>query len=194
MDDATLTQQLAKTGDLMDLFNDEMWLQEALDENAEYDGPVEAGLALKPYVEALAKVPPEAFRRQRHQVEVLSILLPELDTWLQSWNLGRSFEAVQLEVHRRLYGHMKRLIVEQADWIEALLAEAKQRLPIEQRTVRAQTTAVLAQLFTQDDWVAFSDIAATEITQGVMQARQQVSMVAAQEMKPPTSSITSTAG
>lgn len=174
MDDATLAQQLAKTSDLMDLFNDEMWLREALDNDAEYDGPVEAGLALKPYVEALAKVPPEAFRRQRHQVEVLSILLPELRTWLQSWDLGLSFDAVHGEACRRLYGHMERFIAEQAAWIEALLAEHKQQpLPVEERTVRAQTAAMLAQIFTQEDWQALADTAAQEMAQGVLQMGQQ---------------------
>ena len=176
MDDAILAQQLAKTGDLMDLFNDEMWLREALDDNAEYDGPVEVGLALKPYVEALAKVPPEAFRRQRRQVEVLSILLPELRTWLQSWDLGLSFEAVHSEARRRLYGHMERFIAEQAAWIDALLAEAKQPLPVEERTVRAQTTVMLAQMFTPEDWQAFADTAAQEIAQGVLQMGQRVTV------------------
>ena len=176
MDDTTLAQQLAKTGDLMDLFNDEMWLREALDDDAEYDGPVEAGLALKPYVEALAKVPPEAFRRQHRQVEVLSILLPELRTWLQSWDLGLSFEAIQGEARRRLYGHIERFIAEQAAWIDALLAEAKQTLPVEERTVRAQTTVMLAQMFTPEDWQALADTAAQGMAQGVLQMGQRVTV------------------
>ena len=93
-----------------------------------------------------------------------SILLPELRTWLQSWDLGLSFEAVHGEARRRLYGRMERFIAEQAAWIEALLAEAKQPLPVEERTVRAQTTVMLAQMFTLEDWEALADTAA----QGVL--------------------------
>ncbi|MEL6935754.1 MAG: hypothetical protein AAFO59_03695 [Cyanobacteria bacterium J06607_17] len=78
MNDEILAQQLAKTGDLMDLFNDEMW-------------------------------------------------------------------------YRRLYGHLEQFMSEQVAWIEALLAEHKQQLPMAERTVRTQTTVMLAQMFTQED-------------------------------------------
>ncbi|MBE7385741.1 MAG: hypothetical protein F6J95_030665 [Leptolyngbya sp. SIO1E4] len=173
MDDAILAQQLAKTGNLLDLLNDEVWLQETDAIEAECGGRVEAGLALKPYVEALAKAPPEAFRRQRHQVEILSILLPELKNWLQSWNLGLSFEAVYVEAYRRLYGHLEQFMSEQAAWIEALLAEDEQQLPMAERTVRSQTTAMLVQIFTQEDWRAFADTAAKGMAQGVLQRGQR---------------------
>lgn len=173
MDDPVLAAQWAKTGNLMALSFDEAWLRAAdADTDEEFDGPVEAGLALKPYVEALAKVPPEAFRRQRYQVEVLSILLSELETWLCSWNLGLSFEAVRLEAHRRLYERIECFIAEQGAWVEALLAEHRQRLPMEEKTVRAQTTVMLSQLFTQEDWQALADSAAQGMANGVFQIRQ----------------------
>lgn len=173
MDDRVLAAQFAKTGNLMDLCFDEAWLRTPDAIGEAYDGPVEAGLALKPYVEALAKVPPEAFRCQRHQVEILSILLPELKTWLQSWDLGLSFEAVYVEAYRRLHGHLKQFMSEQAAWIEALLAEHKQQLPMVERTVRAQTTVMLAQMFTQEDWQALADTAAQGMAQGVLQWGQR---------------------
>jgi hypothetical protein len=48
MNDEILAQQLAKTGNLLDLFNDEAWLQETEAIEAECGGQVEAGLGLKP--------------------------------------------------------------------------------------------------------------------------------------------------
>ena len=71
---------------------------------------------------------------------------------------------------------MERFIAEQAAWIEALLAEAKQPLPVEERTVRAQTTVMLAQMFTPEDWQALADTAAQGMAQGVLQMGQRVTM------------------
>ena len=123
MNDEILSQQLAKTGNLLDLLNDEAWLQETEVIEAECGGQVEAGLGLKPYVEWLATVPPDAFRQQRRQVQLLSILLPELKAWLQSWQLGLSLDAVYIEAQRRLYEQLQQPTPEQATWLETLLAE-----------------------------------------------------------------------
>jgi hypothetical protein len=68
MNDAILAEQWKKTGNLMDLLNDEAWVQEADAEGAEDVGMVEAGLALKPYVELIENTSPEALQRQRWDV------------------------------------------------------------------------------------------------------------------------------
>ena len=48
MDDQQLAEQLAKTGNLMDLtYEDDWW------EDDDWDGPVEAGLMARPYMEYL---------------------------------------------------------------------------------------------------------------------------------------------
>ena len=177
MNDEILAQQLAATGNLMDLLNDETWLRETAAVEAECGGRVEAGLGLQPYVEQLEAVPPETFRRQRRQVQVLSILLPELKAWLQSWGLGLSLEAVYIEAQRRLCGHLQQLTPEQATWIEALLAESAQLPASEQKTVRGQAIAMLSQLFTEDDWQAFAQVAAEGMAQGVLQVRQLKAVV-----------------
>lgn len=117
-----MAQQLAKTGNLLDLLNDEAWVQEAEAIEAECGGQVEAGLGLRPYLEQLATVPPDAFRQQRRQVQLFSILFPELKAWLQSWELGLSFEVVYIEAQRRLFEHLQRPTSEQATWLDALLA------------------------------------------------------------------------
>jgi hypothetical protein len=151
MNDAILAEQLRKTGNLLDLFNDDDWVRSADEEDF-----VEAGLGLQPYVDLIQGASPEALRRQRWYVRVLSILLPELKQWLGSWQLGRSFEAVYIETQRRLCKHLEQLTAEQQDWIEALLTEAAQAVPDEQKVIRAQAVAWLAQLFTEEDWNALA--------------------------------------
>jgi hypothetical protein len=173
MDDEILSQQLAKTGNLLDLLNDEAWWQATEAMEAECGGQVEAGLGLKSYVEQLATVPPSAFRQQRRQVQLLSILLPELKAWLHSWELGRSLEAVYIEAQRRLHEHLQQPTPEQATWLEALLAEAAQPIPLEQKTVRKQAIAMLANMLTEDDWHALAQTAAAETVNGILQVRQR---------------------
>jgi len=53
MNDAILAEQLRKTGNLMDLLNDEDWFRESDADRASEEGTVEAGLGLKPYVDLL---------------------------------------------------------------------------------------------------------------------------------------------
>ena len=59
MNDAILAEQLRKTGNLMDLLNDEAWVQAADADHASEEGPVKAGLGLLPYVEFLKNASPE---------------------------------------------------------------------------------------------------------------------------------------
>jgi hypothetical protein len=162
MNDAILAEQLRKTGNLLDLLNDDDWVR-----NADEEDFVEAGLGLQPYVDLIQRASPEALRRQRWYVRVLSILLPELKQWLESWQLGRSFEAVYMEAQRRLYKHLEQLTSEQQDWIEALLTEAEQAVPDEQKVIRAQATTWLAQLFTEEDWNAIAQAASQAIAHDI---------------------------
>ena len=168
MNDAILAEQLRKTGNLLDLLNDDDWVR-----NADEEDFVEAGLGLQPYVDLIQGASPEALRRQRWYVRVLSILLPELKQWLESWQLGRSFEAVYMEAQRRLYKHLEQLTSEQQDWIEALLAEAEQTVPKEQKGVRAQATTWLAQLFTEEDWSAIAQAASQAIAHDIQHLGQE---------------------
>jgi len=168
MNDAILAEQLRKTGNLLDLLNDDDWVRAADEEDF-----VEAGLGLQPYVDLIQGAAPEALRRQRWYVRVLSILLPELKQWLESWQLGRSFEAVYIETQRRLYKHLEQLTSEQQDWIEALLAEAEQVASEGHKGVRAQATTWLAQLFTEEDWNAIAQAASQAIAHDIQHLGQE---------------------
>ncbi len=176
MNDAILAEQLRKTGNLMDLLNDEAWVREADADHASEEGPVEAGLGLQPYVDLLKNAAPEALQQQRWTVQVLSILLPELKGWLESWQLGRSLEAVYIEAQKCLYGHLRHLTPEQTAWIEALLAEKEQALPDEQKVVRAQAVTMLAEMFTAEDWQAIADVASQTMAKDILQMGQEAAV------------------
>ena len=106
MNDKILTEQLKKTGNLMDLFGDEAFVQEAAAIETECSGAVEAGLGLRSYVAQIEAASPEALKRQRQCVKVLSILLPEFQGWLENWQLGSCFEAVHTEAQRLIYDRL----------------------------------------------------------------------------------------
>ena len=63
MNDELLIQQLNKTGNLMDLLNDDAFLREVAAIEAECGGAVEAGIGLKSYVAQLNAASPESFKR-----------------------------------------------------------------------------------------------------------------------------------
>jgi len=109
-------------------------------------------------------------------VKVLSILLPELKGWLESWHLGRSLEVVYMEAQQCLYRHLRNLTPEQTDWIEALLAEKEQALSDEQKVVRAQAVAMLAQIFTSEDWQAIANAAAQTVSNDILQMGQKAAV------------------
>ncbi|MFQ4140501.1 hypothetical protein PGN35_029715 [Nodosilinea sp. PGN35] len=173
MNDATLAEQLRKTGNLMDLLNDEAWIRETDADHASEEGTVEAGLGLQLYVELLKNASPEALQRQRWYVQVLSILLPELRGWLESWQLGRSLEVVYMEAQKCLYGHLRHLTPEQMTWIEMLLTEGEQALPNEQKVIRAEAIAMLAQIFTPEDWQAIAYVASQTMAKDILRMGQE---------------------
>ena len=78
MNDAILAEQLRRTGNLMDLLNDEAWVREADADRASEEGTVEAGLGLQPYVELLKNASPEAL-----QLPVRSFLRRFIRFWPQ---------------------------------------------------------------------------------------------------------------
>jgi len=171
MNEQKMAEQLKKSGSLMDLTFDQEWLEGA----AEDDGWVEAGVAAIPYYNYLKSLTQEQHRFLRFRARLVMILLPELRRWVETWGLGLSLEAVHTASRNMLYQHLKRLMEEQENWIAALIEEDDQNLPMEKRSVRSQTIAVLSQLFTTDDWNELAKVAAQEMSQTVMQVQQAVS-------------------
>ncbi|MEM9487331.1 MAG: hypothetical protein AAGA83_27000, partial [Cyanobacteria bacterium P01_F01_bin.116] len=108
----------------------------------------------------------------RWRMRLFSILYPELKEWLQSWELGRSFDAVYTEARQLIYERLKQPTPEQTDWINALIAEDDQNLPKSERPLRAQVIPTLSALLTQEDRQALADIAAKGMAQGVLQMVQ----------------------
>ena len=172
MNDAILAEQLRKTGNLMDLLNDEAWVRDADADHASEEGTVAAGLGLQPYWDLLKNAAPEALQQQRWTMRVLSVLLPELKGWLESWQLGRSLEVVYLEAQQCLCSHMRNLTPEQTAWIEALLAAKELALPDEQTVIRTQSVTMLAQIFTAEDWQAIANAAAQAMANDILQMGQ----------------------
>jgi len=165
MDENQLTQQLEKTGNLMDLLNDSDWLQKNSAAADEETGFVEAGAGLSSYVEQLNQVSPEAFRVQKQQVKLLSILLPALHDWLKSWELGQSFEAVYAEAQRLVYGHLVEAMEIQSEWIETLLAADKQ-------TAHVQVKGRLPEMLCQEDWQILAKVAAQDMETRILHRAQ----------------------
>jgi hypothetical protein len=168
MDDQRLAEQLAKTGNLMDLtYNDDWWADVEHD-----DGRVEAGEMAKPYVAYIDSLTPEQHRSLRQQMRLFSILYPELKAWIQSWELGCSFELVYMQARKLICKRLQQPTPEQTDWINALIVEDDQNLPRSKRTLRDQVIPMLSALLTQEDRQVLADIAAQGMAQGVLQMVQ----------------------
>lgn len=173
MNDEILAQQLSETGDLLDLLTNDVWMRETEAVEAECDGKIEAGLGLESYVEQLSTISPVSLRQQRRQTKLISILLPELKKWIQSWGLGLSLEPVYIEAQRRLFRHLQQPTPDQGDWLNALLAEDLQQISLEQKPIRQQVSIMLSQIFTEDDWQALAQTAAEETAKGILNIWQQ---------------------
>ena len=170
MNDPLYAEQLAKARAMLNQPCDEEWLAETT--RIEGDGWIEAGVMTKPYVEYLESRTPEQIRAQFRQMRIQSILLSELHDWMQTWELGMSFEIVYAEARRVVRRHLKQITPEQESWLDALVGEDDQHLPIEERTLRAQVVAMLSTLFTDDDWQTLADIAAQAMARGILQVAQ----------------------
>ena len=166
-EDRRLAEQLAKTGDLMDLCFDETWLRESAAVEEASGGYVEAGLMMREYVARSKTVLPEQIKQMRLQ----SILFTELQHWMSSWQLGLSFEATYTQARQLIRQHLQALTSEQQNWVDSLLAEDEQILEPGQKTIRSQAIAMLSQMFTQEDWQILADTAAQGMAEGVLQVR-----------------------
>lgn len=171
MNEQKMAEQLKKSGNLMDLTFDKEWLAES----AEDDGWVEAGVAAIPYHNYLKSLTQEQHRFLRFRARLVMILLPELRCWLETWGLGLSLDAVYAASQSILYRHLEQFMEEQEEWIAALVEEGAQHLPMEKRSVRSQTIAMISPLFTTDEWNELAEIAAQGMSQTVMQVQSTVS-------------------
>lgn len=171
MNEQMMAEQLKNSGNLMDLTFSQEWLEEA----AEDDGWVEAGVTVLPYHNYLKSLTQEQHRCLRVRAQLASILLPELRQWVETWGLGLSFESVHTAARAILYRHLTQLIEEKGEWVTALVDEDSQHLPMEERAVRSQSISVLSQLFTKMDWNELAEVAAQEMSQTVMKVQRSVS-------------------
>ncbi|MBE9070136.1 hypothetical protein IQ260_26190 [Leptolyngbya cf. ectocarpi LEGE 11479] len=177
MDDPTRAEQLAKVNALLTAPCDEEWIAET--ERIEGDGWIEAGVMAKPYVEYLKSLTPEQHQFLRWRMRLFSILYPELKEWLQSWELGCSFDVVYRQARQLICKRLQHPTPEQTDWINVLIAEDDQNLPIEDRHLRSQVVPMLASLLTQEDQQTLADVAAKGMAQGVLQMVQREPLLSA---------------
>jgi hypothetical protein len=158
MDDRTLAEQHARTGNLMDLCQNETWLRESAQIEDEAGGNVEAGLSMKAYAEAIATLTPEQSQAMRQQVKVQSMLFSALQQWMQSWELGAGFEATYTIARRLIRQQLSELTPEQQDAIDELLAMSHDERLQEKRI------ALLSKMFSPEDWQTLARSASQSIS------------------------------
>ncbi|MBE9138590.1 hypothetical protein IQ254_15560 [Nodosilinea sp. LEGE 07088] len=168
MDERRLAEQFAQTGNLMDLCASEAWLWESAQVEVDCGGNVEAGLALRDYVARLGSPTIE----QLQMVKLQSILFTELRAWMESWQLGLSFEATYTEARRLIRHHLQHLSPEQQIWAKSLLTVTEEDLASDQGLSRSRAIAMLSNLLTQDDWQILANTAAQGMAAGVLQMQQ----------------------
>ena len=110
MDERRLAEQFAQTGNLMDLCASEDWLKELAQVEADCGGSVEAGLALREYAARLGAPTVQ----QLQMVKLHSTLFSELHAWMESWQLGLSFETTYTEARRLIRHRLQNLSSEQS--------------------------------------------------------------------------------
>jgi hypothetical protein len=172
MDEKELAQQLKKTGNLMDLLNDDDWLRKNAAAESECTGYVEAGAGLQNYVQQLKQVSPEAFKAQKRQVQLLSIFLPVLHDWLATWELGLSFEAVYTEAQRLVFSHLAQSTATKAEWLEKVLVEFDPGLPAHEQSRQVRVKEKLSEMLQQEDWQVLAKVAAQDMEKRVLQRAQ----------------------
>lgn len=161
MDDQTLAEQFAKTGNFMDLCRNEAWVRESARIEAECDGRIEAGLAMRAYAAAKYDDSLDDVRKEmRRQMRVQSILFSELRRWMEEWDIGISFEQTYTEARQLVRAHLKQPTPDLKDWVEAVLAEDDLAQELTDTPVRDQTRAQLSRMMTDDDWETLAQIAA----------------------------------
>jgi hypothetical protein len=161
VDDQTLAEQLAATGDIMDLCCNEAWVREAAQIEAECDGRIEAGIAMKDYAAAKYDDARNDIRKElRQQMRIQSILFSELRLWMEEWDIGISFEETYTAARQLLRAHLKNPTSDLNDWLVTLLAEDRQTQTLDNKPVRAQAREWLALMMTDSDWEALAQVAA----------------------------------
>ena len=78
-----------------------------------------------------------------------------------------------MEAQKCLYDHLRHLTPEQRAWIERLLAEGDQALPNEQKVIQAETIAMLAQMFTTEDWQLIAHVASQTMAKDILKMGQE---------------------
>ena len=182
MDNQTLAEQLAKTGDIMDLARDQNWVRESARIENECGGRIEAGLGMKAYAQAkyddsLAHVRQDL----RRQMRIQSILFVELERWITEWNIGIAFEETYTEAREIVRAHLKQPTPELTAWVEAVLTEDDTAQQPSDRHVRAKTKAQLLAMMTDENWLTLAQIAANAASETILsvgKAAQQVSVAA----------------
>ncbi|MBE9112902.1 hypothetical protein IQ273_26295 [Nodosilinea sp. LEGE 07298] len=168
MDERRLAEQFAQTGNLMDLCASEDWLKESAQVEADCGGRVEAGLALREYAARVGTPTIE----QLQMVKLQSTLFSALRTWMESWQLGLSFETTYTEARRLIRSRLQHLSPEQQAWARRLLTDPEQNLASDQQSARSEAIALLGDILTQDDWQTLANTAAQGMASGVLQMRQ----------------------
>lgn len=168
MDDQQRAEQIAMADELMRQLNDPVWLKQNADTDC--DGWVEAGDGLQPYVAALKRLSVEDMRKIKAQARVLSMLLPVLRNWMESWGLGASFEATYIEAQTLLFYRIQKALFAQEDWFEELSLAYAQGTRAEYPP--AQLRKRLTEILTQENWQAIAKVAAQDVEKRVLQHSQ----------------------
>jgi hypothetical protein len=159
MDNQTLAEQYAQTGNLMDLCQSSAWLQELAQED-EAGGNVEAGLSMKAYAQAVAALTPDQAQTMRQQMQVQSILFSGLHQWMESWDLGAGFEETYTIARRLIRQYLNEPTLEQQRAIAELLAERE--------LSQSERVAILSEMFTPEDWQSLAQAASKSISMRVL--------------------------
>lgn len=168
MNDQRRAEQIAMADELMRQLNDPVWLKQNAD--IDCDGWVDAGNGLQPYVAALKRLSTQEMRTIKAQARVLSMLLPVLRNWMESWELGASFEAVYIEAQTVLFYRIQKASFAQEDWFEELsLAYAQ---GTRAKHPPAQLHKRLTEVLTQENWQALAKVAAQDTEKRVLQNSQ----------------------
>jgi hypothetical protein len=178
LNEQELADQLAKTGNLMDLCLDETWVRESAQIESECNGRIEAGQAMQVY--AMAKYD-DARREERkalyQQMRVQSILFSELRLWMEEWGLGISFEESYTTARQLLREHLKEPTNGLQEWIQALLAEDKQSRSVVEMPIRTQAREKLVDMMTEENWHEIAQVAAQKVAASVLTVGQTAGQI-----------------
>lgn len=169
MDDITLATQYAQTGDLMDLCNSEAWLRESA--RIEDEGQIEAGLAAQDYSQQVNALTPAQSQQLYRQMRVQSMLFGALHQWMESWNLGASFEDTYTVARRLVRYHLVNLTPQVQEQVQKILRDYPHQ-ETAHPLVQKQAMAILLKLLTSEDFQVMAETASRSIASRVMGAQE----------------------